>query len=254
MADCERACAGIEYPPSRMPETSGRVTRVSRAPRYHGALAIAAALVLLATPGVAVARSARSAEQRAAVCQRIPGRTMMRQGEVRIFRASGVVYGCVNGSQSAWALWQPSPTLSGSVAQVNRQFVAVKSQTSDQYEFDASLAVVDLRSGRSYPIASESEPLDGPVTGNPSTPGPWPIEAFALGSDGLAVRLYERFTAGTSEQSATVVGQVLDVIGFQHLHRWLATSPPGEIAPVSVHYEGHKVTWTQDGSRHAANV
>lgn len=54
------------------------------------------------------------------------------------------------------ALWRASRRQSGSVAQVNRQFVAVDSRTSDQYAFDASLRVFDLRSGRSYSIASEA--------------------------------------------------------------------------------------------------
>jgi hypothetical protein len=225
-----------------------------RRQKHRGVFAIVAALVLLPAPGVAIARPARLAKRRAPVCQRIPGHTMMRRGEVRIFRASGVVYGCVKDSGSAWPLWEPSPRQSGSVAQVNRQFAAVESRTSDQYKFDVSLDVVDLRSGRSYSIASESEPLGGGVAGDPSTPGPWPIEAFVLGSDGRTVRLYEKFTAGASEYSGTVVGQVMDVIGFHNFDRRLATSPPGGIAPGSLAYDGPRVTWTQDGTRHTASV
>jgi hypothetical protein len=216
-------------------------------------MVIVAALFLLPTPGAALARPASAAERRAAVCQHVPGRTLLRRGHVRVFRASDVVYGCVNGSESAWPLWQSSLRQSGSVAEVNGRFVAVRSRTSDQYEFDLSLDVVDLRSGRRYSIAWESEPLGGGVAGDPSTPGPWPIEAFVLGPDGRTIRLYDKLIAGASQYSGTVVGQVLNVIGFHHLNRQLATSPPGAIASASLAYDGHKVTWTQNGSPQSAS-
>jgi len=252
--DCERPCAGIDCRLQPFEDMSGLVMRARRASRHRGVVAFVSALVLLVAPGVATASLGRSAQRRAAVCQRRPGHTMMRRGEVRVFRASGVVYGCVKGSLSAWPLWRASRRQSGSVAQVNRQFVAVDSRASDQYAFDASLRVFDLRSGRSYSIASESEPLSGGATGDPSTPGPWPVEKFVLGPDGRAVRLYERFTAAANDYSGTVIGQVLDVIGFHKSARRLATSPPGGIAPGSLTYDGHMVTWTQDGTRRAASI
>jgi len=237
-----------------MHHMSGLIMRARHASRHRAVVAFIPALVLLAAPGVAPASRARSAKRRAAVCQRRPGHTMTRRGEVRVFRASGVVYGCVKGSSSAWPLWRPSRRQTGWVAQVNRQFVAVDSRTSDQYAFDASLRVFDLRTGRSYSIASESEPLSGATTGKPSTPGPWPIERFVLGPDGRTARLYERFAAAANDYSGTVIGQVLDVIGFHASTRRLATSPPGGIAPGSLAYDGHRVTWTQDGTRRAASI
>lgn len=233
---------------------SGLITRGRNVSRHRGAAAFIPALVLLAAPGVAPASRARSAERRAAVCQRRPGHTVTRRGEVRVFRASGVVYGCLKDSSSAWPLWSASRSQTGWVAQVNRQFIAVDSRTGDQYAFDASLSVFDLRAGGSYSIASESEPLGGPATGNPSTPGPWPVEKFVLGPDGRTVRLYERFAAAANDDSGTVIGQVLDAIGFHTAARRLATSPPGGIAPASLAYDGHRVTWTQDGTRRATSI
>jgi hypothetical protein len=73
------------------------------------------------------------------------------------------------------------------------------------------------------------------------------VEAFTLGPDGRTARLYDTFAANASP-SATPTGQVLDLIGFHHFRRQLATSSPGGIVPASLAYDGHTVTWTQNGS------
>ncbi len=233
---------------------AARLVRAGRASRKRGAVATGAALALAFGSGVAVARPARAVKRRPPVCQHIAGHTILRRGQVRVFRASGVIYGCLNGSESAWSLWESGVRQNGSLGQVDGRFVAVQSTTSDQYEWDTSLDVVDLRSGGSYSIAGESEPLDGPAAGDPATPGPWPIETYVLGPDGRTARLYDTFIPGAGAYSGTVVSQVLDLIGFHHVDDRLATSAPDGIAPQSLAYDGRTVTWTQDGSPQSASV
>lgn len=191
-------------------------------------------------------------------CQHRHGHTILRQGVIRVFRAPGGVYGCVKGRRNKVFLWQDHHKLgeysSGSVSQAAGHFLAIQSSSGDQYAYDTSLEVVNLRTGASYAIASESEPISGPATGNPSTPGPWPIQAFVLGSDGRTARLYETFPASSTQGYNTPPsGQVLDVIGFHHFRVQLATSQPGGIAPSSLAYHGHTVTWTQNGVPHSAS-
>jgi hypothetical protein len=89
----------------------------------------------------------------------------------------------------------------------------------------------------------------GEASGEPPTPGPWPLEAFALGSDGRTARLYATFpTHPNPSYSAAPSGQVLDVIGFHRFRRQLTVSGPGGIAPTSLSYRDHTVTWTQNGA------
>ena len=180
-------------------------------------------------------------------CQRQHGKTILRRGLVRIFESSGALYGCLEGSVRI-------VELRGSVEQVAGPFVAEEGSQSDQYRYTASLEVVDLRSGRSYVVASLEQPIWGEASGEPQTPGPWPLEAFALGSDGRTARLYDTFSTNPNPSyKAAPTGQVLDLIGFHHLRRQLAVSGPGEIAATSLSYQDHTVTWTQNGATHSAS-
>jgi hypothetical protein len=92
------------------------------------------------------------------------------------------------------------------------------------------------------------------ASGDPATPGPWPLEAFALGSDGRTARLYATFPAHPNPSyDAARSGQVLDLIGFHRFRRQLAVSGPGGIAATSLSYRGHTVTWTQNGAPSSAS-
>jgi hypothetical protein len=180
-------------------------------------------------------------------CQRQHGKTILRRGVVRIFERSGAVYGCLEGSVRI-------VELGGSVEQVAGPFVAEEGSQSDQYRYTASLEVVDLRSGRSYVVASLEQPIWGEASGEPATPGTWPLEAFVLGSDGRTARLYDIFPKHPNPSyDAVPSGQVLDLIGFHHFRRQLAVSGPGEIAAASLSYRDHTVTWTQNGAPRSAS-
>jgi hypothetical protein len=164
----------------------------------------------------------------------------------------------VEGSLRIVELWQTEAGgyggNAGSVKQVAGRFVAVEASQGDQYGFEESLTVVDLRSGSEYSVASLSQPIWGEASGEPATPGPWPLEAFALGSDGRTARLYATFsTHPNPSYDAAPSGQVLDLIGFHHLRRQLAVSGPGEIAATSLSYQDRTVTWTQKGAPRSAS-
>jgi hypothetical protein len=201
-----------------------------------------------ATPVSAAAAANRAKHDRAVLCQRRHGDTILRRGIVRVFGSSGAVYGCVQGSVRV-------VEFGGSVEQVAGRFVAEEVSKSDQYRYEAWLAVVDLRSGRSYLVASLEQPMWGEASGEPPTPGPWPLEAFALGSDGRTARLYATFSTNPNPSyNAAPTGQVLDLIDSHHLRRQLAVSGPGGIAPRSLSFRDHTVTWTQNGAPCSASV
>jgi hypothetical protein len=186
-------------------------------------------------------------------CQRHHGKTILRRGVVRIFETSGAVYGCVQGRPRIVELWETEAGgyggNEGSVKQVAGRFVAVQFSHWDQYVSEESLAVVDLRSGSEYSVASVSQPIWGEASGEPATPGTWPLEAFVLGSDGRTARLYDTFPVHPNPSyDAAPSGQVLELIGFHRFRRSLAVSGPGGIAATSLSYRDHTVTWTQNGA------
>jgi len=165
-----------------------------------------------------------------------------------VFRVKGDVFGCVPGHTRRVALWVKLPEQRSELDRVAGPYVAVGSTTSNQYTYDRSLYVYDLLNGASYAVAGLSSPMPalGQTTGSPATPGPWPIEAFALSRDGRTARLYATYAAGANA-SAQPDGQLLDVIGPHHFHHTLATTAAGAIAPASLTYHHGTVTWTQGG-------
>jgi hypothetical protein len=222
-------------------------------------------------PSALFALPVTSAAHRPVACQHQAGRTILRRGAVRVFKQAGpggaLVFGCVKGSTRAVMLWEVGPEIapgvvetSGSVRQVAGPFLAAEATTSNQYEYSQSIEVFDLRSGAHYPIAAVREPID-----EPAPPGAPRLERFVLAGDGRAARLYGPPASATGTTGATgVTGapgtsttpatQTLDLLGFHHLDRQLATGPPGSIAPASLALNGTTVTWTQNGARQSASV
>jgi hypothetical protein len=197
----------------------------------------AGAAYALSRPATAAANVQRGGKRLVPLCLDKSGRTLERRGPVRIFRTLHGVFGCVKSSRHAWLL-------GGRPAQIAGPYVAVEQSSSDQYAFQASARVTDLRNGKGYLIYSVYQPISGPYTGAPSV---WPVETFVLGPDGRTVRLWDTGTM-------TPAGQVLDLIGFRHFARRLATAPPQGIARRSITYNGHRVGWTEDGTRRSVTV
>ncbi len=218
-------------------------------------------------PGASAAgaRSPAQAAHHAILCQRQAGRTILRRGAVRVFKQTGpegaLVFGCVKGSTRAVMLWEVGPEVapgvvetSGSVGQVAGRFVAAEATTSNQYEYNQSIEVFDLRSGAHYPVIAVREPID---EGAPA----WAprLERYLLASDGRTVRLYgppANMTPppGAPGADTTPAPQTLDLLGFHHLERQLATGPAGAIAPASLAVKGSTVTWMQNGEQLSASA
>jgi len=195
-----------------------------------------------------------SARPTARVCQRQPGHTIFRSGSIRVFRESHHVYGCVRGHTRRVLLWVKVPEQQSSLQGSVGHDIAVQSVLNNQYGFSQSLWVVNLLDGATYPIASYGGNVEtGTVSGNPATPGPWPLEGFAMSSKGLTARLYDTFAPG-SGLAAEPTGQVLDVIGPRGYDRTLALTGPGAIAPASLAWQGSVVIWTQNGTPESAMV
>jgi hypothetical protein len=222
--------------------------------------ALAGVLVgLLAGPLAAASGAAtRSPKHHTIRCQHLRGHTILRRGSVRVFTASGTVYGCLAGRKLAWGLWESEHNLTqartGSVRQVAGRFLAFAESFNDQYGFSQSLEVADLGNGATYTVAMLAE-SEGTIGGNPPSPGPAPLEAFRLARNGRSLRLYDTFAPSAKPNfSAPPTGQVLDVIGFHHFERLLARSAPGVIEPGSLSYNGRTAAWTQNGVRRSARV
>jgi hypothetical protein len=235
------------------------------------ALSLAAATLMAAALGACVpgasasAPGSMSAAHHAILCQHQAGRTILRSGVVRVFKQVGpegaLVLGCVKGSTRAATLWEVGPEIApgvvettGAVRQVVGRFLAVDTTRSNQYEFSQSIEVFDLRSGAHYPITAIREPIDEPAP--PAAPR---LERYVLAGDGRTVRLYgppANETAATEDSSASTAPavQTLDLLGFHHLDRQLATGPPGAIAPASLAVNGTTITWTQNGARQSASA
>jgi hypothetical protein len=206
-----------------------------------------------------------AAAHRPALCQHQVGHTILRRGAVRVFRQSGpqgsLVFGCVQGSTRAVMLWEVGPEVApgvvestGSVGQVAGRFLTAEATTGNQYEYSQSIEVFDLRSGAHYPIATVREPID-----EPAPPGAPRLERYLLAEDGRTVRLYgppinATGTTGDSSASTTAATQTLDLLGFHHLDRQLASGPPGAIAPASLALGAGTIAWTQSGEQHTASA
>jgi len=187
-------------------------------------------------------------------CEGRRGRTVLSRGVVRVFSEANKVWGCVRGNASAWELWEPTAGWEGAVRQVAGTYVAVEKAISAAGSYRRSLSVTDLLSGSVYVVAHLERPLAGGAeSSEPQTPGPWPLEAFALAPDGYTARLYDTFAAGAGS-GAKPTGQVLDLVGPQSSQRELASGPPGAIAPASLSCAGRTVRWSQSGAARSAGV
>jgi len=220
---------------------------------------IARALAVLALAAAAPAAGAQAPHHQLA-CQHRRGRTILRRGEVRVYKAAGpvytAVYGCVIGSARTVQLWEvvpgagPAPQTTGSVKRVAGPFVAVETSTSNQYEHTQTLQVLDLRSGAGYTLSATVEPIDEPVALAPR------LEAYVLAADGRTAALYATFPTGASTGSAapSPTGQILEVRGLHAFRHVLATAGSGAIVPASLAFNGETASWTQGGEARSAGV
>jgi hypothetical protein len=214
-----------------------------------------AALVVTPASGSAKGR-ARADAGSPATCQRKHGHTVLRRGTIRIFSITkGSVskgeyfqtgYGCLSGSRKAWKLWEFASDVhqTDTVEQVEGPFIALHTTLTVNADFGESLTVFDLRDGAKYSIASIFDQSVGPQP-------PWPVAAYVLGPAGRSLVLAYTFGLGPMFNTT---GETLELRGFHHYRRTLATAAPGVINPCSLTYTDHKATWTENGTCHSASA
>jgi hypothetical protein len=137
---------------------------------------------------------------------------------------------------------------------VNGRFVLVEGRVSNQYEGASELAAFDLRSGASYGLGGTREPLFPLSSYLEERP-----EAHVLGPNGRAAILYESLSVTVSAglsgpPTTTATGLALRLLGFHHFKEQIATAAPGAIEPSSLAYDGHVVSWKQEGTPRSAST
>jgi hypothetical protein len=201
----------------------------------------------------------RSVAHNSKLCDQRPGRTVFRHGGARVFVSphphdvSGEADGCLRGSTSEIELWQTGPEERGLVRQLAGHFIAAEWEFGNQYGYSEWVAVFDLRTRAAYYVATSSGPVDGPSVGTPNAFSR-PLNRFVLSPTGRTARLYDTYPADASETNPIPDGEVLDVVGFHHFKRTLASAAPGAIEPASLQFAGPTVRWTENGVRHSATA
>lgn len=214
---------------------------------------------LAATPASGSAKGSAGANAGSlAVCQLKHGHTVLQRGTIRIFSIKTAAsvggpsvetgFGCLRGDRKAWKLWESTSDVSqtDNVEQIADTFIALHETLTVNADFGESLTVFDLRNGSNYSIASIYDESVGPQT-------PWPIAAYVLGLSGRSLVLAYTFVMGSGPLFNTT-GETLEMRGFHHYRRTLATAGPSAINPCSLTYTGHTVTWTENGTCHSASV
>jgi hypothetical protein len=118
-------------------------------------------------------------------------------------------------------------------------WVVIRSSTSNQYGGSTSLRAADVRTGRSYGVASESYMIGGPYQGQA-------VSAIAVNARGYTAAMRDDLTpAGGTSVTVSKRGVVLfDPRGTP---RELDSGPPGEFDTNSLILDTHTVLWSRGG-------
>ena len=204
------------------------------------ALAVALALAAAAAPaaGAATKRSA---------CERLKGRDLAPARYVKLVARPNAdddtdLVGCtlprgrVRKIASGADLY--TTVYSYSIRQIAGRHVLVGSTYSSQYAYSTSLSVHDLRSGRSYTIASDCTDITGYPCGNQTVAA----AAFVtLGGRAVAV-VHGGGTASVMAFAPTGASRVLD------------SATGSDIPPASLRLTGNLATWTNAGVARGADL
>lgn len=118
-------------------------------------------------------------------------------------------------------------------------WVAIRSSESSQYGGSTSLRTADVRTGRSYAVATESY-----TTGDASSHGKT-VMAFAINSRGFTAAMLDDLPpVGTTQVVAQRRVVLFDSRGNV---RELDSGPPGELTPASLILDTHTVLWSHGG-------
>jgi hypothetical protein len=118
-------------------------------------------------------------------------------------------------------------------------WVAIRSSMSNQYGGGTSLRTVDVRTGRSYPVATESYMLGGPYQGQA-------VPAIAVTSRGFTAAMVDDLASAGGTAVVVAKRRVL-LFDSRGNVRELDSGPPGELDPRSLILDTHTVLWSHGG-------
>ena len=122
---------------------------------------------------------------------------------------------------------------------VARTWVAIRASESSQYGGSTSLRTADVRTGKSYAVATESY-----TTGDASSHGKT-VMAIAINSRGFTTAMLDDLPpVGTAQVVAQRRVLLFDSRGNV---RELDSGPPGELDPRSLILDTHTVLWSHGG-------
>jgi hypothetical protein len=118
-------------------------------------------------------------------------------------------------------------------------WVAIRSSSSNQYGGSTSLRTADVRTGKSYAVATESYMLAGPYQGQA-------VPAIAVNSRGFTAAMVDDLASGGGTAVVVTRRRVL-LFDARGNVRELDSGPPGELDPRSLILDTHTVLWSHGG-------
>ena len=126
-----------------------------------------------------------------------------------------------------------------SVDGVAGTWVAIQSASSNQYGGSTSLRTVDVRTGRSYAVATESYMLGGPYQGQA-------VQAIAVNARGFTAAMVDDLASGGGT-AVMVTRRRVALFDSRGNVRELDSGPPAELDPRSLILDTHTVLWSHGG-------
>jgi hypothetical protein len=118
-------------------------------------------------------------------------------------------------------------------------WVAVRSSSSNQYGGSTSLRTADVRTGKSYTVATESYMLGGPYQGQA-------VPAIAVNARGFTAAMVDDLASGGGT-AVVVTGRRVVLFDSRGNARQLDSGPPAELDPGSLILDTHTVLWSHGG-------
>ncbi len=118
-------------------------------------------------------------------------------------------------------------------------WVAIRSGSSNQYGGRTSLWTADIRTGRSYAVATQSYMIGGPYQGQA-------VQAIAVNSRGFTAAMVDDL-AGSSDFGAVITKRRVVLFDSRGNVHGLDSGPPAEFDTNSLILDSHTVLWSHGG-------
>jgi hypothetical protein len=199
---------------------------------------LACALALLAVPGAAAKRPRCS----------LKGVNLAHSHKIKVVRRTNAdaetvrLLGCVKPGGRVRTLAegvQADTTRTAlTLDRVDGTWVVIRSSTDNQYGGSASVTTADVRTGRSYAVATESYMLGEPYRGEGAA-------ALAVNSRGFTAAMLNDLAP--SSRVETVTQRRVELFDSHGMARELDSGPPGDLDPASLILDTHTVLWAHGG-------